>query len=141
MAATRKSIMSEGATMSAPASAWLTAVLDNNSSVGSLSTSPLSTIPQCPWSVYSQRHTSVITRRESPNSRLIFRTAFCTIPASEYAPEPTASLVSGMPKRSMDLTPSFMSLSISRSRLSMLTRSMPGIELISSRLLPPSDTK
>jgi hypothetical protein len=40
MAATRPSIMSDGATMSAPARAWETAVAASHSSVASLSTSP-----------------------------------------------------------------------------------------------------
>ena len=61
MAATRPSIMSEGATMSAPAWAWDRAVLDSTSRVLSLSTSWPSRMPQWPWSVYSHMHTSVIT--------------------------------------------------------------------------------
>ncbi len=62
MAATRPSIMSDGATMSTPASAWLTAVFANSSSVTSLTTQPLSSsAPQWPWDVYSHRQTSVMT--------------------------------------------------------------------------------
>ena len=56
--------MSLGATMSAPALAWLTAVRASSSSVGSLSTSkpsrPSTTTPQWPWLVYSQRQTSAM---------------------------------------------------------------------------------
>ena len=67
MACTRPSIMSDGATMSAPASAWLMAVLASSDRVGSLCTSPevspWRTRPQWPWSVYSHRHTSVHTTR------------------------------------------------------------------------------
>ena len=61
MAATRPSIMSEGATMSAPASTWERAVLASTSKVLSLSTSRPQRMPQWPWSVYSHMHTSVMT--------------------------------------------------------------------------------
>ena len=65
MAATRPSIMSLGATTSAPALAWLTAVRASSSSVGSLSTSKPSrlsiTTPQWPWLVYSHRQTSAMS--------------------------------------------------------------------------------
>ena len=61
MAATRPSIMSEGATMSAPASTWERAVLASTSRVLSLSTLWPQRMPQWPWSVYSHMHTSVIT--------------------------------------------------------------------------------
>ena len=60
-AAMRPSIMSEGATMSAPARTWLTAILARQSRVLSLSTSWPQRIPQWPWSVYSHMHTSVMT--------------------------------------------------------------------------------
>ena len=50
MAATRPSIMSLGATMSAPASACVTASLASSSSVTSLMTQPPSSrMPQWPW--------------------------------------------------------------------------------------------
>ena len=58
---TRPSIMSEGATMSAPAWAWESAVLASSSRVASLSTSSPARQPQWPWSVYSHRQTSVTT--------------------------------------------------------------------------------
>ena len=58
MAATRPSIMSEGATMSAPARARETAISARSGRLWSLSTSPLEMTPQWPWSVYSQRQTS-----------------------------------------------------------------------------------
>ncbi len=80
IAATRPSIMSDGATMSAPASAWLTAVRASSPSVRSLSTSQPSRMPQCPWSVYSQPQTSVIVTM-SGASALIVRTARCTGPS------------------------------------------------------------
>ena len=74
----RPSIMSDGATMSAPALACDKASLDSSSSVASLRTSPLSTTPQWPWSVYSHRQTSVITHRSLPYSFFSARIAFCT---------------------------------------------------------------
>ena len=81
MAPTRPSIMSEGATMSAPASACETAVRASSSSVGSLRTVPSSTTPQWPWLVYSHRQTSVITSRSGTLS-FTARTACCTMPSS-----------------------------------------------------------
>ena len=47
------SIISDGATISAPAAAQLTAAFDKSSSVSSFSTSPSLMTPQWPWSVYS----------------------------------------------------------------------------------------
>ncbi len=81
IAATRPSIMSDGATISAPARTCDRALAASHSSVASLSTSPLTIFPQCPWLVYSQLHTSVMTSR-SGNSRLMARIARCTIPSS-----------------------------------------------------------
>ena len=81
MAATRPSIMSEGATMSAPARACETAEAASHSSVASLSTSPSTILPQWPWLVYSQLQTSVITTSRG-TSLLMARTARCTMPSS-----------------------------------------------------------
>ena len=63
IAPTRPSIMSDGATMSAPARACESASRASSSSVASLSTSLPATTPQWPWSVYSHMQTSVITAR------------------------------------------------------------------------------
>lgn len=63
MANTRPSIMSLGATTSAPAWAYTTEARANSSSVASLCTWPFSRMPQWPWLVYSHRHTSHITMR------------------------------------------------------------------------------
>ena len=68
MRATRPSIMSLGATTSAPARACTSAISASTSMVASLSTScspsrRVRRMPQCPWSVYSSTHTSVITTR------------------------------------------------------------------------------
>ena len=80
MAATRPSIMSDGATMSAPASAWLTAIFASSSRVRSFTISPSCTTPQWPWSMYSHRQTSVITT-SSGTSSLMARIASWTTPS------------------------------------------------------------
>src|SRR5439155_1287797 len=97
IAPTRPSIMSDGATMSAPARACASASFTSGSRLASFATSPFSTMPQCPWSVYSQRQTSVTTS-SSGSALLIASTARTTIPSAAYAPEPIASLRSGMRK-------------------------------------------
>ena len=61
--------------------------------------------PQWPWSVYSHRHTSVITSRSGWAS-LIARVASCTTPSSSQAPEPSSSLSAGMPNSSTAGMPS-----------------------------------
>ena len=97
MAPTRPSIMSDGATTSAPAAACDSAARTSCSTVGSFAISSSTTIPQCPCDVYSHRHTSVTTSRPG-TSRLIARRQ--SGPALRvYAPEPTASFVSGRPNR------------------------------------------
>ncbi len=97
VAATRPSIMSLGATMSAPASAWLAAVCASSLSVGSfriftVAATPSSqslrrwpgdgdvaATPQWPWLMYSQRHTSVTTSSDG-SSFFSNRTVCCTMP-------------------------------------------------------------
>ena len=82
MASTRPSIMSEGATMSAPARTCDNAACESRSRVGSFWISPpLCTRPQWPWEVYSHRHTSVMTT-SSGKACLSLRTASCTMPSS-----------------------------------------------------------
>src|SRR5439155_16953994 len=109
IAPTRPSIMSDGATMSAPARACDTAVAASHLRVSSLSTypstSPSTIFPQWPWLVYSQLHTSVITR-SCGVSCLMARRARCTLPSSAYAPEAASSLVSGSPNRMTPPMPS-----------------------------------
>jgi len=80
ISATRPSIMSDGATMSAPALAWDRAVRAIRSREASLSMHSPSTQPQCPWSVYWQRQTSVMTA-SSGTASLTARVARCTIPS------------------------------------------------------------
>src|SRR5436305_1392653 len=96
--------MSLGHTTSAPASTCETAVRARISSVASLSTSSSRRTPQCPCDVYSQRQTSV-SRSSSGKRPRSSRRARCTTPSSAQAPEPSASLSSGMPNRMTDLTP------------------------------------
>ena len=64
-----------------------------------------SSTPQWPWSVYSQRHTSVITSN-SGSSRLSARTHSCTTPSSSHAEEPSASFSAGIPNSSTAAIPS-----------------------------------
>jgi hypothetical protein len=77
IAPTRPSIMSDGATISAPAVACDTAARTSCSTVTSLATSCPARMPQWPCDVYSHRHTSVTTT-VSGELRLIARTALCT---------------------------------------------------------------
>ena len=83
IAPTRPSIMSLGATTSAPASTWLTAVRASSSSVSSFATSPSRITPQWPCDVYSQRQTSV-TSDELRDARRAARAA----PAGRSRPRP-----------------------------------------------------
>jgi hypothetical protein len=157
MAATRPSIMSEGATMSMPARASETEVRASNSSVGSLRISysafamgvvataapsacgPAFTIPQWPCDIYSQRHTSPI--KISPGtSRLIARTACCTIPSSAHAPVATSSLLSGNPNRITAGTPSECTSCASFTASSTDKLNTPGIDRISFRTPSPPHT-
>ena len=84
--------------MSAPARAWLTACSARSGSVASLSTSirpPISASgPQWPWSVYSQKHRSVITSR-SGATRLAIRIASWTMPSSRERGRAACVLVLG----------------------------------------------
>ena len=89
--------MSEGATKSAPASAWETAAAASTSTVASFSTSPSSTIPQWPWLVYSQRQVSANTTRPGA-AALISRMARWAGPSAAWAAEPRSSLTAGIPK-------------------------------------------
>ena len=81
MASTRPSIMSEGAMMSAPACAQVTAICVRSGSVAPLSTSPWApTNPQWPWEVYSHRHTSAHTCM-SGTASFTARIALWTMPS------------------------------------------------------------
>jgi len=109
IARTCPSIMAEGATTSAPARAWETAVRASRGRAASLSTSaPPSGAhrsgPQCPWSVYSHRQVSAMT--SSPGAAdLMAAMPRCTTPSSAHAPDPRASFRAGIPKTSTAGTP------------------------------------
>src|SRR5438874_451874 len=139
-APTRPSIMSLGATMSAPALACEIAVLASSSRLMSLSTSPSGrTTPQWPCDVYSHRHTSVMTT-SSGCASLIARTASCTTPSSSYAPDPCSSFSAGMPKSRTDGMPSACATPASSTACEIERRSTPGIASIGVRLSVPSST-
>ena len=85
IAFTIPSSIHDGATISAPLSAWETAILAISSSDGSFWRSGPSAVspmmPQWPWSVYSQAQTSVMTTICSSRS-LMLRTARWTTPSA-----------------------------------------------------------
>jgi hypothetical protein len=128
--------MSEGAITSAPALAWATASLARRARVASLSTTSSgpgaptlagSSRPQWPWSVYSHMHTSVITTSPGTCS-FSARTARGMIPASSYAPDPTASFFSGTPKRITERTPASYPACASATSSSTESWNTPGID-------------
>src|SRR6266853_222445 len=131
MAPTRPSIMSLGATMSAPASTCETAVRASSSRLWSLCTSPSTSTPQCPCDVYSQRQTSVMSTSSGKRGRST-RSARCTIPSSSQAPVACSSFSSGSPKRITAWTPSRTRSSTSRTTSSTVYRAIPGSSLCRS---------
>ena len=140
IAPTRPSIMSEGATMSTPASASETEVRASSSIAPSLSTSPRALSgPQCPCSVYSQRQTSAITA-SAGSASLSALTAACVIPSCAQAPLPSASFCEGTPNSSTARTPSSRSSAASAASRSVESRACPGIDSIGSRTPAPSVT-
>ncbi len=139
MAATRPSIMSLGATMSAPAPAWLSACRASSSSVSSFWTTPSRTTPQCPCDVYSHRHTSVITMR-SGTASFSARTPRCTTPSSAKLPEPSSSLASGMPKRMTAGMPSSATSRPSLTSSSTDVWATPGMDWTGLRTPSPGTT-
>ena len=139
-APTRPSIMSLGATASAPASAWATAVRASRSSVASLSTTPSArSTPQWPWLVYSHRQRSVMTSR-SGWAALIARVASWTTPSSSHAPEPCSSLSAGRPNSSTPGMPSSAAIPASSTAPSIERWSTPGSDGIGVRRSPPATT-
>src|SRR5207245_5339180 len=91
IAPTRPSIISEGATMSAPARAWLRAIFCRQASVSSFTTWPSFTMPQWPCVVYSSTQTSVITIK-SVTVSFIERTARGTMQYVAHASLKSSSL-------------------------------------------------
>ncbi len=139
-APTRPSIMSLGATASAPAAAWETAVRASSSSVASLSTTPSArSTPQWPWLVYSHRQRSVMTSR-SGCSALIARVASWMTPSSSHAPEPSSSLAAGSPNSSTAGMPSAAASPASCTAWRIERWSMPGMVGIGVRLSLPCTT-
>ena len=135
-APTRPSIMSDGATTSAPAAAWETAVRASRSSEGSFRMRSPDTTPQCPWDIYSHRQTSVKTSR-SGLSAFRARTARCTMPSSAYAPRRLRRLcVSGRPNSRTAGRPSAAICSASTRRASTVSCATPGREEIGRRSRP-----
>ena len=133
--------------MSAPASAYTRASAARSSTVRSLSTSGASVPgaisprrPQCPWSVYSQRQTSAMTRRSSPAS-FIARIAAGTIPSGSYPEVPTASFSTGIPNRRTAGIPRPATSRHCSTRRSTDSWWFPGIDRISLCTPSPGQTK
>src|SRR6266540_4106340 len=140
IAATRPSIMSEGATTSTPARACDRAAFARSGRVASLSTSPSRITPQWPWEVYSSRQTSV-TIRISGTSFFRRRTVSWTAAPSSHASLPVSSFLSGIPNRMTAGTPSERSSWASATASSGERRETPGREEISWRSPFPWRTK
>ena len=156
IAATRPSIMSEGAMMSTPAFTWETAVRASSSRLSSLRISysavaggaaaaaprgcvPAFTMPQCPCDMYSQRQTSPMMTR-SRTSLLMARAARCTMPPSAQAPVATSSFFSGSPNRITEGTPRAWALRASFTASSTERLKTPGMERTSLRIPDPGQT-
>src|SRR5690606_42000095 len=104
------------------------------------SPTPSRTTPQCPWDVYSQRHTSVITT-SSGTASLMAATARCTTPSSAYARLPTSSFDSGTPNRRTAGIPSSAASTASRTTSSTDVCATPGIDDTGRRTPDPGTTK
>jgi len=119
MAATWPSIMAEGATMSAPARAWLRAIRPSSRTVGSLSTAPSSfRRPQWPWSVYSHMQTSVVRWISLPYFSFSSLRPCCTGWSSAQADVPRGSFREGRPKSRKDRIPASRAASAASCRRS-----------------------
>src|SRR6266542_1625696 len=140
IAATRPSIMSEGATTSTPALACDSAAFARSGSVASLSTSPSRITPQWPCEVNSSRQTSVTTRI-CGTSFFSRRTVSWTAAPSSQASLPISSFLSGIPKRMTAGTPSERSSCASATASSGERRETPGREEIGCRRPFPWRTK
>ena len=128
------SIMPLGATMSAPARAWTTACWASSSQRGVVvdvdaGRSARSSAPQWPWSVYSQKQTSVMTSK-SAAACLAARMAWAMMPESLVASLPAASFCAGMPKRITPPRPSSAAWLISSASMSGESWNWPGMEAI-----------
>ncbi len=135
------SIIAEGATISAPALAWLTATFAKASMVLSLSIFLFTTRPQCPWEVYWQRQTSVIIATLLPKCLRKTSTDLCTMPSPLNADFAFASFCKGKPNRIIALIPSSNMRSTSTTSLDSGIREISGIEGTSWVFFNPSWTK
>ena len=140
IAPTRPSIMSDGETKSAPASACDTAAAAITSTLASLTTCPSSTMPQWPWLVYSQRQVSAKTTRPGA-AALTSAIARWAGPSGAWARDPRSSFTVGTPKISTPGTPTASaSLAITPMRCAG-HRKWPGREARGSSSRSPSATK
>ena len=138
--AMRPSIISDGAMMSAPHSAWERATFAKSSRVGSLSTSRPFSWPQWPLLVYWHRQTSPTMTMSGTASRMA-RMARCTGLVMSQAEEPMSSLYSGRPKISTAGMPSSYTSSAIFTALSTERWYCPGMLGISSLMFSPGTTK
>ena len=141
-ACTVPSIMPEGAIISAPASARLTARRPSQPSVASLSTTSAGSRlsgPQWPWDVYSQKHASAITYRPLFARRSAW-IACCTTPSGPKAPLACSSLLSGTPKISTLRSPRSSSSRPCSTNRSTDICAMPGIDATGRRTPRPGTT-
>ena len=99
--------MSEGATRSAPARAWLTAVRASSSTVASLSTRAV-VAEHAAVAVVGVLAEADVGDHQQLGTRLLdrARTASCTTPSSSQAPEPSASFAAGIPNSITPAIPS-----------------------------------
>ena len=135
------SIIPLGPTSATPAAACASAISAYTSRVASLSTRPSSVSrPQCPWSVNSSRHRSLITVSVSPTSATTSAIATLRMPSGSRAPEPVASLRSGMPKSIRPPSPRSAASAAAFTNDSRLCWTTPGIDEIGRGSVSPSRT-
>ena len=139
MVTTCPSIIADGATTSAPASAATTACWARLLTVKSFATSPSCMTPQWPWSVYSQKQLSVITTRSGAAS-LAMRVIRAMRPPAAKLSLPVLSLLWLMPNSMTARTPSCARASICRARPRSGIRDTPGISGIGTSSSTPSST-
>ena len=128
--------------MSAPACAWESAARASSGRVASLSTvssGASESSPQWPWSVYSQRHTSVVTVA-SGNRDLIISVHRCTASFGFHELRPSGCLASGNPNNKKRDMPRSKAVSTSRSAMSTDIRLMPGMAWIGCTTFAPLTT-
>src|SRR6478609_4853967 len=141
IAPTRPSIMSEGAMISQPASAWTMACLTNTATVSSLRMTPSRSSPSWPWLVKGSSATSQ-RMPTSGTSRLIAPMARQTRLSGLSASLPVSSrrLGSVYGKSAMQGMARRAARSASRTAWSIDSRSTPGIEGTGMRVFSPSIT-